>query len=292
MVRSTSARRAAPVLVAVLLIGVLGAGCSDDVLEQRPYQVHLPPGYRPREHSPLLVLLHGYGQTGASVSSYFDVFPVTDANRMLVVAPDGTTDQQGKQYWHATGACCGPPDSDVDDLGYLRAILTDVRKRYRIDPKRIFFMGHSNGAFMSYQMACHEADVVAAVVAFAGSMTVGEPCEPSEPVSVAQIHGTADPIIHYDGGFWKESTEAYMSAPASVRTWADLDGCSTTPEDPPPASHDLVVGGPPATVTAYGSCDRNARAELWTIPGADHDPPLAPGFSEDAIGFLLAHPKP
>ena len=68
---------------------------------------------------------------------------------------------------------------------------------------------------MSYQMACHNADVVAAIVAYNGSMTVGEPCHPSEPVSVVQIHGTADEIIRYGGGHWKESTHAYMSAPDS-----------------------------------------------------------------------------
>ena len=78
-----------PFLLILVNQPALVAACagSDDVLEGTPYEVHLPPGYRPREHAPLLVLLHGYGQTGESVSAYFDVLPVTDTNRMLVVAP-------------------------------------------------------------------------------------------------------------------------------------------------------------------------------------------------------------
>ena len=294
--RVRPARRSVGLLAVALLLVAVAGSCSEDevdpLITARPYELHLPPDHQNRERAPLLVLLHGYGQTASLVTQYFDMFPATDAHRMIVAAPEGTVDERGKQYWHATAACCGPADSTVDDVAYLRAVVEDVRRQYLVDPTRIYFMGHSNGGFMSYKMACEASDIVAAVISLNGAMTVGEPCDPTEPVAAVEIHGTGDEIILYAGGDWKESSAAYMGAADSAQAWQKINGCDPAPEQPPPAGHEIAVGLPPVEVTAYGDCRPGGRAELWSQPGANHQPELTPGFGEATVGFLLGHPKP
>ncbi len=165
---------------------------------------------------------------------------------MLYVYPDGTENRIGRQFWNATEACCaGPVSDEVDDSAYLAAVIANVRSAYNVDPRRIFVMGHSNGGFMSYRMACDHADVVAAVASIAGA-TFADPddCSPSEPVAALQVHGTDDGTIGYEGGENRGGT--YPSATETVEMWAAYNGCDLTPDEPAPASRDLVADLEPA----------------------------------------------
>src|SRR6478735_3221891 len=185
-------------LIAVpLVVTSLVTACSDGgLLEQRPITVREPAGYDKGKPAPLLLVLHGYGLTAKLETSYLGIDAVADAHGMLVVAPEGTKNDEGKQYWNATEACCAPDGAnDVDDSTYLAAVIDDVTSRYDVDDHQVFVLGHSNGGFMAYRMACDHADVIAAVASLEGAMTSERSgCDPSEPVSVLEIHGTADKV--------------------------------------------------------------------------------------------------
>ncbi|MFN8050151.1 MAG: PHB depolymerase family esterase [Acidimicrobiales bacterium] len=295
---STSARRSVAAIVIALAVLMTACSSSDDsALEKRPFTVHLPPGYRKGKAVPLLVVLHGYAFTGKVQSLYFHLAAVTDAHGMMWVAPDGTKNDEGKQFWNATDACCAPAGSTVDDSAYLAAVIDNIRSRYDVDPRRIYVMGHSNGGFMAYRMACDHADVVAAVVSLEGA-TYADPskCSPSEPVAALEVHGDADTVIRYEGGRMNGSdpnSASYPSAADTTLSWARLDHCKETPDDPAPATRAIVSGLPSATVTSYGTgCDRGGHAELWTQPGGNHVPDINQEFTEQAVSFMLAHPKP
>jgi polyhydroxybutyrate depolymerase len=255
----------------------------------RPYTLHTPP--QAKDPAPLVVLLHGYGASGAAQAAYLKLAAATDAQGMLLAIPDGTPNALQKRFWNATDACCAGRRTDVDDSAYLRAIVADVAAGHAVDPKRVYFVGHSNGGFMSYRMACDHADVVAAVVSLeAATWDDATKCRPSQSVAVLEIHGTGDRLIRYDGG--TNIGRRYPGAEQTVRTWARSDGCSLTPDDPAPAAHAIEVGRPPATVTAYSTgCRGNGHAELWTQAGGVHIPPLDPTFATQVVTFLLAHPK-
>ena len=214
---------------------------------------------------------------------------------MLYVAPDGTVNDDGRPFWNATPACCAPSGSKVDDSAYLAELIDDVRDQYSVDPKRIFVLGHSNGGFMAYRMACDHADVIAGIVSLEGAMydDVSE-CDPSAPVTVVEVHGTADDVIRYEGGVNNAADSdapAYPSAENSVSAWAELDGCDATSVPGSPPQRDLEKQLPPALVTAYGSCDDGAAVELWTQPDGIHVPDLGDTFTEQVVDFLLSHPK-
>lgn len=258
----------------------------------RPIDVHVPPSYRKGTPAPLLVLLHGYSASGELQAKYLGIQAATDAAGMLFVAPDGTTNVIGMKFWNATDACCAKGRDQVDDSTYLLAVIDQVKAEYDVDPNRVFVVGHSNGGFMSYRMACDHADVIAAIVSLEGA-TYEDPadCTPSEPVSTLEVHGTADETIAYDGGEILGRT--YPGAEQTVATWAAYDGCSSTPDDPVPASRQIVKGLAPATVTSYSDgCGAGGHAELWTQPDGTHIPEWTDDFSEQVVAWLQAHPKP
>ncbi len=140
---------------------------QEALVAERPFTLRVPPGTDPARPAPLLVLLHGYGVTGAIQEAYLELSPVTDAHGMLLAVLDGTTNAVGKQFWNATDACCGPR-STVDDSAYITAVIADVEAEHAVDPKQVYLMGHSNGGFMSYRMACDHADEIAAIVEHRG----------------------------------------------------------------------------------------------------------------------------
>src|SRR5205807_10622855 len=85
-----------------LAILACASGCSGG---GRPFDVHVPPGYRAGVAAPLLVVLHGYGGNGLSQLQYFALPAASDAHGMLLVAPNGTADDKGQPFWNATDAC-------------------------------------------------------------------------------------------------------------------------------------------------------------------------------------------
>jgi polyhydroxybutyrate depolymerase len=242
---------------------------------------------------PLVVMLHGYGASGAIEEGYLGLTSVSDQRGFLYVHPDGTVNQSGLRFWNATPACCNFFASTVDDSGYLSSVISGVAARYSVDAKRVYIVGHSNGAFMAHRMACDHAGQIAAIASLAGAMFEDiSRCAPSSPVSVLQIHGTADDTILYNGGTILANT--YPSAPTTVADWVSIDGCTDVPDLSAPAL-DLVntLPGAETTVTQYAAgCTAGSTVELWTMEGASHIPAFTPQFAPDVIDFFFAHPKP
>ena len=256
----------------------------------RPFTVHEPPGVSAAAPKPLLILLHGYGASGAIQEAYFKLTPATDAHAMLYVHLDGTLNGEGKRFWNATDACCGFR-STVDDSAYITAVVADVTAHFKVDQSRVFIVGHSNGGFMSYRMACDHSDKIAAIVSVEGA-TWSDPsrCKPTHAVATLEVHGLADQTIKYDGG--GIATAKYPGAMTTVQAWARNDGCTLTADSPAAAPHAIVAQLPPATVLSFSKgCKRNGHAELWTQPGGVHIPAFGPTFPDQVVTFLLAHPK-
>ena len=116
------------------------------------------------------VCLHTHTARPAQLQeSYFQLAATASANGMLYADPDGTTDPNGSMFWNATNSCCDLFHSGVDDSAYIASIIADVKSTVAVDPKRIFVVGHSNGGFMAYRMACNHAGDIAAIVSLAGA---------------------------------------------------------------------------------------------------------------------------
>ena len=257
----------------------------------RPATVHVPPSYVPSHPVPLVILLHGYGASGAIEEAYMNLTPLSDERGFLYAYPDGTPDLDGNRFWNATDACCNFFDARVDDSVYLTEVILDIEARYSILPRQVFIIGHSNGAFMAYRMACDHADLVSGIVSLAGAMWEdAASCQPSQPVSILEIHGTDDPLVPFDGG--SLLGRAFPSTATTVSDWLAFDGCSDGGTSLPNLDLDSKLSGAETTVTRYGECKPRISAELWTIVGGGHIPALSDSFAPDVIDHLLPQTKP
>lgn len=256
----------------------------------RPVTLQRPATLEEGRRYPLVLVLHGFGATGAQQQSYLQLTALADA---FVLAPDGTPNAYGLRFWNA-GACCDFGGAGVDDVAYLGGLVDAVSKDWPVDPARVIVVGHSNGAFMAYRLACERADAIAAIAGLAGAATI-DGCDPGRPVSVLHVHGTADRTIAYGGGtlaFDGTSLGAYPGAVESVAAWAALDGCGDGRSAREP--RDLVSALPGAETRVEGAdgCPPGVGVELWTIEDGGHIPALAPGFGAAVLAWLDAHARP
>ena len=257
----------------------------------RAYSKFIPSSYSKGTSLPMVVLLHGYGATGAMQESYMKFESVAETNKFILVYPDGTVDSSGKQFWNATDACCDFFSAVADDV-YLLSILKEMESNYSIDAKRIYFVGHSNGGFMSYRMACKYPDRIAAIASLAGaSFFKAADCGAKSSVSVLQVHGTKDGTILYDGG--QILGNSYPGAVASATQWATFNQCAqnavtrSTKLDLEPN-----IAGDETSVMAWTNCQNSSEVELWTMESGAHIPTLKSTFASKIWEFFAAHPKP
>jgi len=256
----------------------------------RPVTLEVPRTYDAKQPTPLLLVLHGFGASGLIEESYLQLHPLVDSEGILLAAPDGTVNQMNREFWNATDACCNFDGSSVDDVAYLSGLIDEIKASYNVDPKRVYVLGHSNGAFMAYRMACERTDKLAAIVSLAGA-TWNDPsrCTPSRPLSVLEIHGDQDQTILYGGGSIMGAV--YPSVHDTVTRWATYDGCNpATTNNGAAIDLDVQLAGAETTVTAFGGCPSGIAVELWTIVGGVHVPAVGPSFATQVWAWMMAHP--
>jgi polyhydroxybutyrate depolymerase len=283
------------VLVAAVGFGPLAvpsapAGGQSTPTGERPYGLKVPEGYDGQRPVPLVVLLHGYSSNGAAQNAYFGLSAQADRGGFLLAYPNGTRDLTTNRFWNATDACCDFYGSGVDDVAYLDAVLDEIASRYRVDPGRVFLVGHSNGAFMAHRYACDRAGRVAAIVTLAG-MQWQDPgrCGAGSPVSVLHVHGRNDQTIRYEGGSTPKG--AYPGAVDTVGAWAGKNGCSgSLTATGRRLDLDTYVAGEETTVERYTGCT-GIDVELWTIEGGGHVPAFNGQWAESIWAFMAGHPK-
>lgn len=208
------------------------------------YTLFVPSGL-PDGPVPLLVGLHGLGQSarGFEQNALMDL---ATREHFIVALPSG------QRWWRAS--------EDSFDVKFIRDVVADVRAERCIDGRRIWAMGHSNGAGMGHRLACNASDLFAAVSVYAGKedriYPLGGPCRAGEdqgtgfePTPIRFLHGTADATVAYEDGR------------RALRDWADRFRCDTKPIETLPTEF--------GTTEVYGNCHRadvKAREAATGVP--------------------------
>lgn len=257
--------------------------------DARPVTVVVPDAYDPTAPMPFVLLLHGYGVSGAQMESLLDFTNFAEANAFLYASPSGTLDASGEEFWNATDACCDFGGTNVDDSSFLRAIVDDAREIANIDPARIFVLGHSNGGFMAQRLACDHADVFAAAVSIAGATSLTDVCAPSEPIAVLAVHGTNDETIAYNGGSLGPGL-VYPGAVETAAAWAERNGCDATTVDVGTVDIETIAGAE-TSVQRHEGCDEGGAAELWTTEGGTHVPRGNADYLPELLEFMTTHAR-
>ena len=140
---------------------------------------------------PLVLDFHGYLGSSGEQATFSQITPAADAAGVAIVLPQGVGNS-----WNG-GACCGQAASeDIDDVGFIRALVDAMDMHVCFDAARVYAMGMSNGGYISNRLGCEAADVFAAIGPVAGMIQIPfEECQPSRPVPVMHFHGTADLIV-------------------------------------------------------------------------------------------------
>jgi polyhydroxybutyrate depolymerase len=202
----------------------------------RTYRIYLPKGLK--QGAPLVVAMHGSGESGAQmrIETGFGFDRLADAKGFVVVYPDAY-----EGYWNGCNVV-GDYDANrlnIDDVGFLGALVDKLAGETGIDPARVFATGISRGGSMALRLALEAPQRFRATAAVSeGQPTLGNfKCKPvgHGTSSVMIMNGTDDPLVPFGGGevslfglFVKRGT--VLSARDSARYFANLNNLADRPQ--------------------------------------------------------------
>ncbi|MGY4828475.1 extracellular catalytic domain type 1 short-chain-length polyhydroxyalkanoate depolymerase [Sphaerotilaceae bacterium SBD11-9] len=236
----------------------------------RQYRVHVPPGYSAERPMPVVFSLHGGGGNMElqATDSYYGQISKADQAGYVAVFPNGYSRlRSGKLATWNAGHCCGAArDGDSDDVGFIREIVKRLSAQPGVDAGRFYVDGMSNGAMMSYRLACEMPEVFKAIAAVAGTDNTRS-CNPQAPISILHIHAKDDPLELFDGGAGRQraAVTAFVSVPDSVAKWVRLNACKPTPR--------RVLDQADAYCDAYTGCRGGVEVRLCVTQTGGHSWP-------------------
>ena len=242
----------------------------------RPVDVLVSDRYDPTCPTPLMLILHGYGAGRLTQQIYFDGYGLTEDHALIVASPSGTVDQRGNVFWRMDPDQCCSFFNEVDDVAYLTGLIDEIGGEFNVDADRIYVVGHSNGGFMSYRLACEVGDKLAAVVSLAGASQLDLAGCTAAPTSVLQIHGTRDDTVRYDGGtdLIGGGGGEYPSATDTARLWAAHNRCGAQRSEIGHLDFDGDLSRDETRAERHADGVGEVVVELWTIEGGDHIPEI------------------
>lgn len=197
---------------------------------ERTYRVHMPDAAAPAEGRPVLIVLHGGGGNGKQVDRSKGISDLADQEGFLAVYPNGSGRTSKLLTWNAHN-CCGYAHSQhIDDVAFISALIDRVIVEYDVDPTRVYVTGHSNGAMMTFRLACELSDKIAAAAPYAGALDT-DSCSPNSPVPMLIMNGEDDTSVLVAGGTGSGIDDTRVDTPTSfaVDTWVAANGCTDVP---------------------------------------------------------------
>lgn len=252
----------------------------------RLYRVHVPTSYRSDLPIPLVMYFHGYGGNADGGDRDSGFTALSEQDHFIVAYGQGLPDViTGRPFW----ADVGPIDYGIDDVHYVSLLIDDLQNKFCIDAHRIFATGFSNGGGLSNLLSCQLAGRIAAVAPVSGNFyMIPGGCHPSRPISVFNIHGSADPLLPYNGlPLNLDPSWPLPSIPQWLQDWAERDGCG---QGPAVFLHTSKVMG-----EQWTGCQGGVVVMHYRIEGGGHSwPGMLGGRSTVAViwDFFEAHPLP
>ncbi len=236
----------------------------------RSYIIHLPTSFYQNKDQkfPLVIALHGGGGSADDMMRLTGLNEKADNANFIVVYPEGLRNPSRLRTWNA-GRCCGANASffNVDDVGFISALIDTMVARYHVDGKRVYATGHSNGAMLCYRLANELSNKIAAIAPNSGSFQFYGTYSPWRNVPVIHIHSKKDSNVKYLGGKSDGITGVY-SQPVDdfLNVVASKAGCKS--------SKKTVATYPLYTIYEWTNCDDpNFKVLLYLTNDGGHSWP-------------------
>lgn len=253
---------------------------------QRDY-IYYHPSTAPA-NCPLIFVVHGYGGSAQDIMNYSEFNSVADDFGFAVCYLQGIEDSFGNTFFNV--GYDFQNNETVDDVAYVENLSTYLRSTNSLDSTRVFCTGLSNGGDFCYLLACEASETFRAVAPVAGMIMqeILDACNPTNQVSIFEIHGTNDNVTYWNGDpNNNDNWGAYPSIPATIDYWVNEFGLQLQSTVNLPN----IVTNDGSTVTAdkYGLPDFCPQVWLYTVDGGGHDWPGAWGNMDIDVSREIWH---
>jgi polyhydroxybutyrate depolymerase len=222
---------------------------------ERTAIVHVPPAAAGRP-LPLVVGLHGAG--GQFFEPYSGLSVLADSEGFIAVYPNPIFRAGSHSSWDIEER---QPGSGPNDVQFISDLLDYVESNLCVDASRVYALGVSNGGGMAARAVCQLSSRFAGFASIAGGYKGLPPCQPTNPVSVIEVHGTADGSVPYNG----VPPDRAGAVRPWLAAWRSRDGCRGAP----------VVSRIAPRVERYDwtHCAQGTAVEHLEIFGGNHQLP-------------------
>jgi phospholipase/carboxylesterase len=194
----------------IKLLAVLFLLASSTAQAQTALQTDLPLSYLEKSNcssaeKPLVIFLHG---SGSNEEDLFDIKDELPGDYTYLSARAPMEVGEDSYQWFRKKPVDGPYDGVTEDLSSSEALIADfivkATAKYHTQPNKVFLIGFSQGAIMSYEVALRQPQLVRGIAALSGKIlpvlkSELKPAPALMPLSVFIGHGTADTRVPFDG---------------------------------------------------------------------------------------------
>ena len=234
---------------------------------ERKYFVHVSSTYTKDVPTPVVFVLHGGSGHPGAVEYQSGMNQVADKEGFIVVYPAGSHPvfKDRLLNWNDGRTAKNKEKNEVDDVGFINAVLDDLPNHFTLDRKRIYATGISNGGLMSFRLASELSQRVAAVAPIAAPRTPDEYyASPTRPIAVMYFHGVQDTYAPYKGGSPERSafTASFLSAEEIIQAWVEHNGC--------PSTYTIREKEGGASRVEYSPCKEGTEVVFWKLEDGGH----------------------
>ena len=226
----------------------------------RNYTLNLPPGYYDSSGFSLVIAMHGGGGSPSQFESTSFLTDKSKASGFIVVYPEGTG---VIKTWNA-GTCCGSAvTNQINDVKFISQLIDKLIAAYKINPKKVYATGHSNGGMMCYRLACELSNKIAAIAANSSTMVLTSACNPARAMPVLHMHSKLDQHVVYTGGLGDGVSGVYCPPLDSVLNVFSLKNSCANPSK-------VIFSNNLYTFKKWSSCTNNVSIQYYLTNDGGH----------------------
>lgn len=203
---------------------------------RRSYVLRLPDESALRSGQvPLALVLHGGGGNAEHAERMTGFTDKARKEGFIVAYPEGSGRFRDKLLTWNAGHCCGyAMEQGVDDVGFVRALVDLLIRKYPVDPRRVYVTGMSNGGMMAHRLGRELSGKIAAIAPVVATL-FGDEKRPPQPVSALMLNGMLDKSVPHEGGppggRFNSAWDGTPAKPALDQGtfWANANACAANP---------------------------------------------------------------